>query len=139
MSSILAIDGIFRRVEEIALSGWLLPPQNACGIYALVNAQTMQVYVGSSCNMRVRIIAHRSQMRSGAHENAKLREAAFVVGVESFCCGAILECEREDLERLEHETFMALGQERCSYNLVVPQKYPRFRLDMTCHRDHAIA
>lgn len=64
---------------------------NDCGVYALLNARTGKVYVGSSVGIRKRYMHHLRDLRKGCHHNAYLQRAwqidanHFVVGVLELC------------------------------------------------------
>jgi predicted GIY-YIG superfamily endonuclease len=91
-----------------------LPP--AAGIYAIVNRTNGRAYIGSSVNIRNRIVQHRSALRRGRHPNKLLRaewqdhgEAAFVFGVLHLP----RKTDKRYLWSIEHELTRQLLGPRC--------------------------
>jgi group I intron endonuclease len=49
----------------------ILPPTS--GIYSILNTSNLRLYVGSSFNMRRRMVAHLRDLRRGSHSNRALQ------------------------------------------------------------------
>lgn len=52
-----------------------VPVCKGCGVYSITNTKTGKVYVGSSLSIYGRLLAHRQQLRRGAHGNEYLQRA----------------------------------------------------------------
>lgn len=73
------------------------------GIYCIVNIINQKRYIGSSKNLYNRIGAHRSYLRKGIHQNAKLQNAWNKYGEKNFQYFILEFCEEAKL--LEREQF----------------------------------
>jgi group I intron endonuclease len=62
----------------------VLDPQGS--IYALACLSERKLYIGSSVDFRTRLIAHKSDLRTGRHPNQPLQEAFDKFGEKSFRC-----------------------------------------------------
>ena len=83
------------------------------GIYAIENTTTGRRYIGSSIDVRRRVLAHFASLRRGCHENPHLQAAWNKHGEESFLAGVVDECEAPELLLLEQELVTRHGY----YNL----------------------
>lgn len=59
-------------------------PPKTPGIYCILNKVNGKFYLGSSCQVPIRLTAHRSQLKSGIHKNPKLLNAWNKYGSDSF-------------------------------------------------------
>ena len=55
-----------------------------CGIYAIVNIETDEQYIGSSHDVAARFIQHQSLLRRGKHHAQRLQEAWNTYGEDAF-------------------------------------------------------
>src|SRR5258708_6992319 len=69
-----------------------LPISKKPGVYAIVNTVNGKAYVGSSLCMRGRLLAHRSCLRRGVHENEYLKRAWNKYGEKAFRFDGLKSC-----------------------------------------------
>lgn len=55
-----------------------------CGVYAIVNTETDEQYIGSSQDIAARFIQHQSLLRRGKHHAQRLQEAWNTYGEDAF-------------------------------------------------------
>jgi len=55
-----------------------------CGIYVICNRLNNKIYLGSSIDLRRRLLEHLRQLRKGEHHSPKLQRAWFKYGEHSF-------------------------------------------------------
>lgn len=72
-----------------------------CGVYAILNTETGETYIGSSTGLASRFAIHLSDMKRGIHPRVKIRDAVEEYGIEAFTFVVLEECEI--LERLIKE------------------------------------
>ena len=53
-----------------------IPEKDGCGVYAIINAYDLTVYVGCTRHLRRRAQSHRERLKKGKHPNKKLQESA---------------------------------------------------------------
>lgn len=51
------------------------PKSNGCGVYAIINAYNLTVYVGCTRNLKKRAQTHKELLKRGKHYNKILQEA----------------------------------------------------------------
>jgi len=89
-----------------------------CGIYAITNNQTGQVYIGQSINLNERLAQHKRDLRRGSCCNQRLQRAWNKYGSEafSFDCIEIVPVQEDLAKREQHwiDQFMSSG---LAYNL----------------------
>lgn len=56
------------------LEQFCIPQYDGCGIYAIVNSQKMSCYIGSSKNIKLRAINHKTHLKKGKHSNKLLQK-----------------------------------------------------------------
>jgi hypothetical protein len=105
-----------KRLEEIASAGWEKAPVHA-GVYAVVNAQTLRVYVGASSNLSARLSQHKCRIFGGLHTNGRLSEDVAIYGPDSFSGGVLAVCDVETAFGLESKLIRSLAIEE-RYNVV---------------------
>ena len=74
---------------------------NFCGIYMITNLVNGNRYIGSSCNVRVRLWGHRATLRHNKHYNTHLQRAWNKYGENNFDFSILEKCTEE--ERFEKE------------------------------------
>lgn len=67
------------------------------GVYKLQNDTTQEIYIGSSNNVRSRLMDHIKALESGSHSNRFLQDSYETSGPNSFSATVIAECESEHL------------------------------------------
>lgn len=103
---------------QIAKSGHVAKTELTC-IYVMANRMTGRVYVGQTSNMRRRVGAHLSYMRTGRH-SAPIQNDFADHGGGSFGFAVVHACDESDLDRLEREyVSMAISCLDC-YNISYP-------------------
>jgi group I intron endonuclease len=89
-----------------------------CGIYAIRNTVNGKIYVGSTVNVRARLVYHRSFLNRGKHVNQKLQRAWIKYGSAAFQLSAIEYVDNcsELLSREQHwiDSEQAVD---CGYNI----------------------
>jgi len=97
-----------------------------CGIYAIRNKKTGQVYIGSSVNIENRIGIHRSMLRGGYHDNIHLQRSWNKHNEDMFVFETLTSCEDDKLFDLENyfiETYMSHKQG--GYNMGLTNEFRR--------------
>lgn len=82
------------------------PKPKICGIYAVLNTETGETYIGSSPDVRGRYWSHLTRIRRGKHKESILN-AAKEYGIEVFTLVILEECSVEDLYQKETEWLQA--------------------------------
>lgn len=76
------------------------------GVYKIMNINTNNIYIGSSCNLHSRIIHHKNRLLKGVHGNKHLQNSYNKYGKENFIfeiieyCDNIIEREQYYLDAL---------------------------------------
>lgn len=87
------------------------------GLYTIRNTRNGMFYIGSSKNIRKRILAHKASMKKGKHSNWKIRRDYKRYGAGSFQFDVMLQCPEANLRELEQAWLdMWVGDELC-YNI----------------------
>lgn len=73
-----------------------------CGIYVIKNIINDKIYVGSSINIKDRLIRHKSMLRGGYHDNEYLQKSYDKYGEISFIFETIELCDITDLSDKEN-------------------------------------
>ena len=68
---------------------------NDCGIYKITNTVTGDFYIGSSCNLRLRIQDHKYKLVNNKHANRHLQNSYNKHGEQVFVFEIVLLCEVE--------------------------------------------
>lgn len=68
-----------------------------CGIYEILNIKNNKKYIGSSFDINIRWIIHRSLLKGGIHDNNHLQRSYNKYGIDNFVYNIIEECLEEDL------------------------------------------
>lgn len=89
-----------------------------CGVYAILNMETGETYIGSSSHLVSRFTRHLSNMRKLYHPNKNLQQAVQKYGVEAFTFVILEECKEEEL--FIRETFW-LRSYNPEYNICVEE------------------
>jgi group I intron endonuclease len=76
-------------------------PNNACGVYCLQCLANGQLYIGSSKNIRNRILRHFSRLRNNKSENPDLQHEYNLAGEENFAVFVLGLCKPENLLKRE--------------------------------------
>lgn len=84
-----------------------------CGVYAILNIISGEMYIGSSEHIAKRIQSHLAWIRNGTHKNKMIRASVVEYGAEVFVALVAEVCSEED--RLQRETFW-LQTERPDFN-----------------------
>lgn len=71
------------------------------GIYCIVNTVNQKKYVGSSQNLQMRLMQHRSRLRNKVHDNIKLQRSWSKYGENNFQFYILEFCNKEDLSDRE--------------------------------------
>ena len=69
---------------------------NKSGIYKITNLANGKYYYGSSCNLKVRLNKHKSDLLAGRHDNKHLQAAYNKYGIDSFKYEIVLYCSKTD-------------------------------------------
>lgn len=72
-----------------------------CGVYAVLNTETGDTYIGSSQDINERITNHRSYIRHKTHWNTNIRKALKQYNPEDFSYLILEECIVEDQYKTE--------------------------------------
>jgi group I intron endonuclease len=76
--------------------------KNVCGIYFLINTTNGKIYVGSSVDVRKRLLAHMAHLRKNKHDNNYFQHA-WNLEKENFICLVVENVSRENItEREQH-------------------------------------
>jgi len=90
------------------------------GVYLIRNMITWKEYVGSSANVRKRLLAHRSALARGDHANPLLQRSWDKWGPEAFECRAVVYVDKSVLIKAEQhfmQEFQVLDR-ACGFNIV---------------------
>ena len=71
------------------------------GIYCIINTVNQKKYVGSSKNLQMRLMQHRSRLRKNVHDNIKLQRSWNKYGEANFQFYILEFCEEEQLSNRE--------------------------------------
>lgn len=71
--------------------------EKKCGIYKIVNTANKKLYIGSSSNICVRWVAHKSQLRHNKHPNKYLQHVYNKYGEEAFVFTVIEQVPKYEL------------------------------------------
>lgn len=96
-----------------------LPVHKGAGVYAIVNLKNGKVYVGSSLAVRGRLLAHRSYLRRGVHDNQILQRAWDKYGERAFRFDLLQRCGPEATAAREQRWMRRLNStdRRYGYNI----------------------
>lgn len=86
------------------------------GVYFIQNKENGKRYIGSSNNIKNRVTVHRSYLRSNAHANQYLQNAWNLSGENSFICGVLYYCDKQNLAVVEQHCIDNLKPE---YNITI--------------------
>lgn len=75
--------------------------EKKCGVYKIVNLVTGRVYVGSSVNIELRCLSHKSLLRRKKHYNMYLQRSWNKYGEKVFKFSIIEKCGKDKLEERE--------------------------------------
>ncbi len=88
------------------------------GVYVIENLlKPGAVYVGSSCNLEKRKIAHFCYLRAGNHHSEKLQRAYNKYGESAFVFKVLFTCPINELFDLEQKQIDSLGALDLGYNV----------------------
>lgn len=107
---------LLNAVVEGGGDGSNIPP--VAGVYAIINRENGRAYIGSSVNMRQRLIQHRSLLRRNKHSNKLLRDEWATYGDGAFVFGVLRLSKKTDkryLWSIERELTKQILGPRC-YN-----------------------
>ena len=102
---------------------------NKSGIYIIRNNVNQKIYVGSTSEFKRRYYSHNGKLKSGKHNNAKLRSSVNKYGIDNFTF-SILE-EVSDLSILVEREQYWMDELKPFYNI-----YPIARKDYYLERKH---
>lgn len=96
-----------------------LPVHKGAGVYGVTNVKNGKVYVGSSLAVRGRLLAHRSYLRRGVHDNTYLQRAWAKYGEGAFRFDVLEKCRPKDSVRREQAWMKKLNScdRRYGYNI----------------------
>lgn len=101
-------------------------------VYGLYNIKTNKWYVGSTFDMRDRMIRHKSMLMHNSHHSQKLQRSFNKYGIESFQIFILQMCNGftiEDLTNTEEFYIKLLNSKQRGYNMTEDCKdYHRFSL-----------
>lgn len=95
---------------------------NKMGIYYIRNKVTRKEYIGASTDIRMRISKHMNQLFRCVHNNKRMQEEFNKYGLDNFEHGIYIECDKDDLSRLEREKQIEIGINNL-YNLKISHYY----------------
>lgn len=87
------------------------------GVYKITCSSNGRCYVGSSKDVHLRLIQHKSGLRSGNHYNRKLQNSWNVHGADAFTFELIAECAPSDLITTEQKYIEELFAFTNGFNL----------------------
>ncbi len=93
----------------------------SCGIYVIINKETLYTYHGSSFNIEKRISTHKNDLNKNKHHSEKLQKDWIKYGSEAFEFHIVVECEREHLRHIE-QSFLWLCEPE--YNVAINATAP---------------
>ncbi len=93
-------------------------PTVESGVYAIKNNVNGKCYVGSSANIRNRVICHKSTLRNGKHHSHKLQRAWEKYGESNFSFETLLICKTDDLFFYEQLAMNAFAVVASGYNIL---------------------
>jgi group I intron endonuclease len=88
--------------------------QGLSGVYAIENRINHKLYIGSSSNIRKRLIYHYSKLRAGLHPNQNLQRDYDELGINAFLSKVLFRCAGKDFLYTMEEYFIQLSR---------PEKY----------------
>lgn len=100
-------------------NSWKIP-YGTCGIYMITNLKTNDFYIGSSCNIPVRLTSHFNAMLKRNSPN-KLYLDIRMYGKENFKWELLEECTKEMLIEKESFYYETL---KPTYNILHPKQSP---------------
>ena len=68
-----------------------------CGIYRILNSDSGDIYIGSSCNLKSRLRTHKSMLKRNVHHSVHLQNAYNKYKKDSFKFNILFFCDVEDL------------------------------------------
>ena len=81
------------------------------GVYAIINTETGDVYIGQATVLKARLVQHLALLRAGKHKTTRLQAAWNEYGEEVFAFAIIEECDPRWLSDKEsYYIFMARVQ-----------------------------
>jgi group I intron endonuclease len=90
----------------------------ASGIYSIAHTSG-KVYIGSAVDIRVRLVAHRRNLVTGKHGNAKLQYAWNKYGADAFTFSTLLFCSKENLLMYEQLCIDGYDAVKSGYNIAL--------------------
>lgn len=94
------------------------------GIYKIENTLNGKLYIGSSSNIKERLINHKSMLRCNKHHSIYLQNAYNKYGVSNFVFEVIEECKLEDLI-IKEQNYINKYNFKNLYN-ILPKSSPGF-------------
>lgn len=90
-----------------------------CVVYAITNLRDGMVYIGSSINIRARMVAHFVMLKRGNHDNPHLQRAFLTDGITAFDCSVVELCSIDERLLREQHYLDALRSyvRSCGYNV----------------------
>ena len=97
-----------------------------CGIYAIRNKKTGQIYIGSSVNIKSRLGVHKSCLRGGYHDNIHLQRSWNKHGENAFVFETLTSCNEDKLFDLENYFMEAYeAHKQGGYNMGLTNEFRR--------------
>jgi len=87
-----------------------------CGIYKIINVETMDMYIGSSKNVKRRWIIHKSRLNHNNHHNIYLQRSWMKYGLDKFKFEIIELLDYDPILLFEREAFW-ISELKPEYNL----------------------
>lgn len=81
------------------------PTSTICGVYEIRCQSNGRIYVGSSTDVGVRFLTHRTRLRAGKHDNAHLQRAWDKYGEEDFVFEVVGTCNPDETYDQEQKRF----------------------------------
>ncbi len=95
-----------------------------CGIYAIKNKKTGQLYVGQSVDIQYRHNTHTRQLRNGSHYNLHLQRSWSLHGPDVFELVVLEQCKETDLP-LKEQTWLDSFDRKNLFNQVFDVQFRR--------------
>lgn len=114
-----------------------VPVCKGCGVYSITNTKTGKVYVGSSLSIYGRLLAHRQQLRRGAHGNEYLQRAWGKYGERAFRCDILELCKPAKILKKEQHWINSLKTTERAYGYNMALKAGKSPMDGRNHSEQS--
>jgi group I intron endonuclease len=90
---------------------------NVGGVYIILNLVNRHLYVGSTINLRKRIVLHRHKLRKNKHHSPHLQNAWNLYGEEAFKFGVLLISDDKRYRLAVEQTLLDVHPREMLYNV----------------------